>query len=275
MPELPEVEFAARALRRWMDGHHVVEAEAPESRIFRGCDASAFERALRGAAFGWVERRGKNLLFAFSGGQGLFSHLGMTGKWVRIPKGQMAPPHVRASLLLENGERVGYVDPRMFGRLALVPVDELFDRPEVRDLGPDPLIDGLDPAWLHERLQRTRRAIKVALMDQAVIAGVGNIQATDALFEARIHPARPASSLAREEVDALVRAIDASIARTLEVQGDGDEITYMEEAGAANPFVVYGRAGLPCPRCGTTLEKMDVGGRTSAFCPTCQGVQRE
>lgn len=275
MPELPEVEFAARALRRWMDGHHVVEAKAPPSRIFRGCDPQAFERALRGAAFEWVERRGKNLLLAFSGGQGLFSHLGMTGKWVRVPRGEETPPHVRASLLLENGERVAYVDPRMFGRLALVPTDELFERPEVRGLGPDPLIDGIDPRWLHERLRRTRRAIKVALMDQAVIAGVGNIQATDALFDARIHPARPASSLTLAEVEALVRALDASIARTLEVQGDGDEIIYMEEAGAPNPFVVYGRAGLPCPRCGTSLEKMDVGGRTSAFCPTCQGVPDE
>ena len=108
-------------------------------------------------------------------------------------------------------------------------------------------------------------------MDQAVIAGIGNIQATDALFHARIHPARPASALSLRDVEAIAAGLRQSIDYTLGLLSeDEDEIVYMEDAGAANPFVIYGRAGHPCPRCTTTLEKLELGGRTSVFCPHCQ-----
>jgi len=271
MPELPEVEFAARCLRRWLKGKRIEAAEAPPTRIFRGSDAGAFERELPGRKLEWLERRGKYLLLGFSGNLGLLAHLGMTGKWMRIGRTQERPSHVRASLLLARDGVVLYRDPRLFGRIAVHRADELFTLPEVRSLGPDPLVDGIDPAALHERLRRTRRAVKVAIMDQAVIAGIGNIQATDALFHARIHPARPADTLDRREVEALADGIRRSIEYTLGLQGEcEDEIEYVEESGAANPFVIYGRAGHPCPRCTTRLEKIDLGGRTSVFCPHCQ-----
>lgn len=270
MPELPEVEFAARALRRWMGGKRVAAVEAPPSRIFRGSDRGELLRRLPGRRLEWVERRGKLLLLGFSENVGLLSHLGMTGKWVRAPRGAELPSHVRARFELEGGEAIGYRDPRLFGRLALHPADALRSLPEVRGLGPDPLVDGLDPERLHARLSRSRRPVKVAIMEQSIVAGVGNIQATDALFLARLHPARPARELSRAEVERLIEAILESIERTLGAQGEGDAITYVEEPRSQNPFLVYGRAGAPCPRCGATLQKVELGGRTSVFCPRCQ-----
>lgn len=271
MPELPEVEFAARSLRRWMAGRTVREARLEECRVFRGTDRAALERALVDRRLEWVERRGKYLLLGFDGGVGLLSHLGMTGKWLRVgPQGEL-PGHVRARLLLDDGSTVAYRDPRLFGRIALHDAAHLFELPEIRGLGPDPLHDGVDPKRLHQRLRRTDRPVKVAIMDQAVMAGVGNIQATDALFHARIHPARRGSSLSLAEVERLAAGIERSIADTLARIGEGDAIEYVEE-GAENPFVVYGRAGHPCPRCTATLEKVELGGRTSVFCPVCQPI---
>jgi formamidopyrimidine-DNA glycosylase len=269
MPELPEVEHTARMLRRWLDGKRIVRAEAPPTRIFRGSDAGAFERELRGRRLQRIDRRGKYLLFTFDGGVGLLAHLGMTGKWVRRDAGSPPPRHVRAALHLEDGSAVLYDDPRLFGRIALVPAEELFACKEIVGLGADPLVEGVDAARLGERLRRSSRAVKIVLMDQAAIAGIGNIQATEALFEARIHPSRPANTLDDAEIAALATAIEETIARTLRQIGD-EEIVYVEEPGAENPFLIYGRAGQPCPRCGATLEKLVLGGRTSVYCPHCQ-----
>lgn len=270
MPELPEVEFAARNLRRWLTGRRIQSVEAPPSRIFRGTDPAAIAEQLQGQQLDWLDRRGKWLLLAFTGNVGLLAHLGMTGKWLRVPAGSERPSHVRAALALEGGDTIAYRDPRLFGRIALHPADQLLQLPEVRSLGPDPLHDRIDPDALATRLRRSQRPIKVAIMDQGVIAGVGNIQATEALFLAKIHPARPASSLSAAEVRHLVEAIDQSIEETLVQMGEGESVEYLEDAGAENPFRIYGKAGRRCPRCGATLEKIDLGGRTSVFCPRCQ-----
>lgn len=269
MPELPEVEIAARSLRNWLEGRTVEKVVAAESRIFRGSDREAFERELSGRDFEWVERRGKYLLLGFSHNVGLLSHLGMTGKWVFRSRSEEPPGHVRARLELAGDGVVSYRDPRLFGRITLHPADDLFHLKEIASLGPDPLVDGIDAVRLYERLQRTSRPVKVALMDQAVLAGIGNIQAADALFRARIHPARSSRSLSLDEVRRVATCILASIAFTLEVEGEG-EIAYIEEPGTPNPFLVYGRDGSPCPNCGHTLEKMVLGGRTTVFCPICQ-----
>lgn len=269
MPELPEVEIAARTLRNWLDGHTIEGAEAEDTRIFRGSDREAFTSELIGKRLEWIERRGKYLLLAFTGNVGLLSHLGMTGKWVMRSRSEPPPRHVRARLLLAGDGIVSYRDPRLFGRISLHPADELFQLKEIASLGRDPLVDGIDPLRLYERMQRTTRPVKVALMDQAVLAGIGNIQATDALFRARIHPSRQGKSLRLEEVRDIASALLDSIAFTLEAEGEG-EIAYIEEPGTPNPFLVYGRDGSPCPNCGHPLEKITLGGRTTVFCPVCQ-----
>lgn len=269
MPELPEVEHAARALRAWLTGVAIVRVEAPASPVFRGGDRGAFRRALAGRTLQRVERRGKLLLLTLDEGVGLLSHLGMTGKWLRS-EGTGAPVHhSRARLVLAGGSVVHYADPRMFGRLAVHPADALLELPEVRALGPDPVLDGVDVEALHAALHATRRPVKVALLDQRILAGIGNIYATEALFRARLHPAREGRSLTRADTARLVKALDAVLAEALGRLGE--EIAYLSDgAHVDNPFAVYDRAGEPCPSCRRVLSKATIGGRTSAFCARCQ-----
>jgi formamidopyrimidine-DNA glycosylase len=279
MPELPEVEVAARNLRRWTAGRTVRRAEADPTRVVRPAGPRALA-ALVGTRARVVERVGKHLLLTLARGEravGLWSHLGMTGKWQRRARAAPPPRFSRARLTLDDGSVLHYCDMRLFGRLRVVPDARFGDVPELAALGPDPLRDGVDAARLHKRLARVRLPIKVALLDQTVLAGVGNIQASEALFRARLDPRRPASSLSRPELGRLARAILASIRYTLARfadegadAGDG-AIVYVEEDRDANPFKVYGRAGAPCPRRNGTIRRIVQGGRSTFFCDGCQG----
>jgi formamidopyrimidine-DNA glycosylase len=161
---------------------------------------------------------------------------------------------------------VRYLDPRLFGRFVVASED----LPAWRELGPDPLVDGIDVAALHAQLARRRLAIKPTLLDQTVLAGVGNIHATEALFFARIDPRRPARELSRAEIVAVARGIRRTIASAMKLLSRADTITYVEEPGAENPFTIYGREGTPCPRCERPLAKMVLGGRGTVLCASCQ-----
>ena len=268
MPELPEVEFARRALVRWMKGRRVVRAEAEKkARTFRGASPAAFE-ALTGR-LERAERRGKYLLLTFSGGRGLVAHFGMTGKLLRRPK-DVAVPFSRARLALDSGDVVHFRDPRLLGRLEPRPAGELATSKEIAALGVDPLVDGLTPAELEARVGSTRQDLKVALMDQSRIAGLGNIHAAEALFRAGLHPQRKPASLSPKEWARLCKAIHDTIAFGLEEAGDADDIEYIEEPATKNPFLVYGREGSACKRCGSRVKAVTQAGRTTHFCPTCQ-----
>ena len=278
MPELPEVEVAARNLRRWTARKKVRAVEADRTAVVRPSGALA---PLVGARVRDIDRVGKHLLVTFARGAGtkhlvgLWSHLGMTGKWLRRGKGADTPRFSHARLTLDDGSTLHYCDMRRFGRLRVVPGARFMEVPTLAALGPDPLRDGVDAAKLHARLARVRLPIKVALLDQTVLAGVGNIQAAEACWRARLDPRRAAASLTRAEVGRLARAILASITYTLARfdedgadKGDG-EIVYVEENRKANPFKVYGRAGTPCPRCGATLKRIVQAQRSTFFCAAC------
>jgi formamidopyrimidine-DNA glycosylase len=268
MPELPEVEHAARTLRLWLGEGPIVRAHAGATRLFRAGDHLAFERALPGRRLARVERRGKLLLLFFDGDVGLLSHLGMTGKWVRRCPPE-TPAHSHARLEVSGEAVIHYCDPRLFGRLEIHRAADLPALPAVKALGPDPIADGIDVAALRAKLSTTRRAVKAAIMDQAILAGVGNIYATEALFRAGVHPARAASSLSKREVGRIAQGIEATLADAL--ARPEEEIAYLSEGGqVANPFLIYDRAGAPCPRCRRLLEKVTIGGRTSAYCGRCQ-----
>jgi formamidopyrimidine-DNA glycosylase len=278
MPELPEVEFARRALLRWMEGRRVVAAEAEPTRVFRGArpseQLSDFGQ-LRGRLQG-LERRGKYLLFTFEGGRGLLGHLGMTGKFVRRPAGH-AEPYSRARFQLDSGDVVHFRDPRLFGRMEPAPAAQLHALPAVKALGLDPLLDGakgpgtpLTGAQLQQALGSSKQDLKVALMDQERIAGLGNIHAAEALFRAGLHPSRKPASLTPAEWTRLARSIQATLDFAFKLNGEGDEMDYLEEPGAKNPFRIYGRAGEACSKCRTRVESFAQGGRTTHFCPHCQ-----
>jgi formamidopyrimidine-DNA glycosylase len=281
MPELPEVEFAARNLRRWTAHRRIaaIKSDAAARRILRPGSARALQ-ALVGARFGEVRRRGKNLLVALDGAKGpvgVWSHLGMTGKWSRRAPTEPPPRFSRLVIELDDRSRLHYVDLRLFGRFRLVPKAKFDELVDLHAVGPDPLEDGLDPTALRTRLARVKLPIKVAMLDQRLFAGVGNIQASEALFRARIDPRRPARSLSQAEVAALVEAVLASVKFTLDAFAAAGEqdIGYVEE-GAANPFLVYDRAGAPCPnnrgrgKRHPTIQRIVQAGRATYFCPVCQ-----
>jgi formamidopyrimidine-DNA glycosylase len=279
MPELPEVEVAARNLRRWAQGRRVGGVEAEPSPVLRPGTPKALAAAIAGARVEVVDRVGKNLLLTLGRGRGrvgLWSHLGMTGKWLRRARGTPAPRFSRVRLALEGGAVLHYADMRLFGRLRVIPDAAFAGVPELAALGPDPLKDGVDAGRLQERLARLRLPIKVALLDQRLIAGVGNIQASEACFRARVDPRRPASSLTPAEVARLARAVLASIRYTLarfrDDGADGDaDIAYVEEPKTPNPFRVYGRAGARCPRGRPGIIRRIVqAGRATFFCEHCQ-----
>jgi formamidopyrimidine-DNA glycosylase len=277
VPELPEVEIAARNLRRWAEGRRIDRArtDARAARIFRPADRASFARAIAGSRLVRVDRRGKHLLVTLEDRRGrplgLWSHLGMTGKWVWRASADPAPPHSRVRLDLDDGHALHYLDPRLFGRLRIVASADFAALPDLGGLGPDPVHDGIDPARLGERLGATRRAVKVALLDQAILAGVGNIHASESLFAARIDPRRRGGSLSAVEIRRLARAIAASLRRGIDSQ-DGPEIAYVEEPGAPNPFRVYARAGERCPRCrAAEIRRIVQAQRSTFFCPGCQG----
>lgn len=268
MPELPEVEFARRSLVRWFDGRELVKAEADKkARTFRGASPAEFE-TIKGS-LKKAERRGKYLMLSFSDGHGLVAHLGMTGKFVKRAAGAQEP-YSRAKFVLDSGEVIHFRDPRLFGRMEPMRDHELATNSTIVALGHDPLVDGLTGAQLAARVGSSKQDLKVALMDQSRVAGLGNIHAAEALFRAKIHPARKPATLTDAEAGALAKAIHVSIAFALKTEGGNDEIQYVKEGEAENPFFVYDRGGLPCMKCKTLIESFDQGGRTTYFCPGCQ-----
>lgn len=268
MPELPEVEDARRKLSRWLRGVTIESAKAFDAVIMRPRAPSTLARDLRGRRVERVERRGKWLRIVLSGDGLLFSHLGMTGDWKRValdePMSEVRWERARLDVQ-KNGKRwrVAYSDPRKFGRL----VFSRTDIPSWSALGPDPLEHGIDVAKLAEKLtRRGKRSIKEALMDQTVLAGVGNIQATEALWKAQIDPRSRSGALSAKDVAAVVRGLRWTIERTLaDLEKNGG---WLEDD--SDPFLVYGHKGQPCPRCKTSLERVMLGGRTTTYCPGCQ-----
>jgi formamidopyrimidine-DNA glycosylase len=276
MPELPEVEIAARNLRAWSLGRRVVAAEAEEGarRIFRPARPRAFAAAVRGRRVVEIRRLGKQILLRLEGGAdgplGVISHLGMTGKWLRREARDAPPSHSRVRLALDDGATLHYRDPRLFGRLRLVPGARFESVPEVAALGPDPLEAGIDARRLAAAFARRAVPVKVAMLDQRLLPGVGNIQASEALFRARIDPRRPARALAPRQVQRLADAVLASV-RDAIAREEGPEPAYVEEPGAPNPFAVYAREGERCPRCRRAqIRRVVQAARSTFFCPRCQ-----
>ncbi|MDB4993867.1 MAG: Formamidopyrimidine-DNA glycosylase [Myxococcaceae bacterium] len=278
MPELPEVEFARRVLAQWTEGRTITRARVADARILdEGVKAPAVVRALAGRAVVSVARRGKWLRIALDDTKKarlLFSHLGMTGRWQETTVDAPELRFEKVRLDLARGAETSslrYTDPRLFGRF-VVATEEL---PAWKALGPDPLIDGVDAAVLAKKLaRRKKKTIKETLLDQSVLAGIGNIQAQEALFRAKLHPERMASDLSPREVRVLATALLETIHATLALTPEGEtKIVYVEEAGADNPFAIYGREGEPCPRCTKALVKIVQGGRSTIFCARCQRIK--
>ena len=272
MPELPEVETVRARLARAVAGRRIERAAIRDARLTRPVDPDLVAAELTGERVSAVGRRGKYLVVRFESGRALLVHLRMTGSFRVGVGGDLGDDrHRRAVLALDDGTDVGYRDVRRFGTWELVGPGELEARLEAR-LGPEPL--GRFPsALLARRLEGRRTSLKAALLDQRTVAGLGNIYVDEALWHARLHPLRPAGSLAPHEVRALHRGIRKALRRGIERQGaslrdyadpDGRRGSMQDE------FRVYGRAGAPCHRCGRPIARIRVAGRGSWHCPRCQ-----
>jgi formamidopyrimidine-DNA glycosylase len=267
MPELPEVETTVRGLAKVLLERRIASVELRRAGLRRAFPSDLGQR-LTGAKVIGLGRRGKFGLIHSERSDTLVFHLGMSGKWRINPKD--IGPHDH--LVIETGERTRLAlnDPRRFGSVDLVPTGQMGEWGAIAALGPEPA--GLDPAALHDHLRRRSAPIKSLLMDQRIVAGLGNIYACEALFGARINPLRPAGKLSRARVAALVEAIGEVIADAIEAGGSSlrDYARPDGELGYFSArFTVYGREGLAC-ECGGTIRRIVQGGRSTFYCPTCQ-----
>jgi formamidopyrimidine-DNA glycosylase len=272
MPELPEVETVRAGLERLLGRHAVIRSILLQRADLRAPIPASLPLRLCGAPITAVRRRAKYLLFDTPRGI-LLSHLGMTGTWREAPNGDERT-HDHCYLLLVDGRRLAFRDPRRFGLLDLVEPGGEADHPRLAGLGPEPLDETAFTAeYLSAVCRGRKQAIKPVIMDQQVVVGVGNIYAQEALFRAGIRPTRPAGKIRRAEMEALVSHIRAVLREA--IAAGGSTISDFRQAGGdggyfQHNFQVYDRAGQACVVCRTALSGAVVGGRGTSWCRRCQ-----
>jgi formamidopyrimidine-DNA glycosylase len=256
MPELPEVESAVRRLRRALVGKRIERVALAHRSLRRRLSPSRL-RSLRGVRIDSVERRGKHQLIRLDDGRVLHAHFRMTGDWHLDRAADALPRFARAAIVLDDGSRVVLDDPRALSTLDLHPAGS----PLELGLGPEPGDPSLTARSLHAALAKRRGPIKPVLLDQRVIAGLGNIYAAESLWHARIAPTAPASTLSVRDASRLLAAIRRVIDRATGAR-------YTDES--VNRLAVYDREGKPCRRCGSTIERIVQAGRSTYHCANCQ-----
>ena len=256
MPELPEVEAALEFLRTRARGRTIVRVRLLHPALQRRFTPAQL-RALAGAPIARVERRGKHQLLHLEDGRVLHAHFRMNGDWALTDTAAPLPRFARAAIDLDDATSLIFVDSRALGTIDLHPAGVELDL----GLGPD----AADPEWtaaqLADELTRRRGPIKPALLDQRLVAGLGNIYAAESLWRARISPFAPCNSIPRPRIVALRKAIDAVLRRATGSRYTDDDTVALD---------VYDREGLPCRRCRTPIERAVQAGRSTYFCPTCQ-----
>ena len=262
MPELPEVEAVVRRLRPQVEG-----ARMTGCGQFRPTTANGLEQAV-GRRIEGVDRRGKHILVRLDGGAFLRVHLKMTGNLTVIQDARLKPATVRAWFEFEDGRAMVLDDPRALGRITF---HESCEEAELfRELGPEPLSGEFTLEYLIANARGSRKPVKLFLMDQRAVTGLGNIYAAEALFEAKVDPRRAAGRISAERIGRLHRAIVA----ILRVALDSAVRAYSEPGGFTEgenfPAAVYGREGEPCLACGSAVRRIPQGGRSTYFCPHCQ-----
>ena len=258
VPELPEVERAARRLRRIAIGRRIANVELLHPALSRRASA-ADVASLVGHRISSVEQQAKHQNLVLDDGRSIHIHFRMAGDWELDSTNDPLPRHARALVVLDDGGRIVLVDPRALSTLTILPPDAT----PFEQLGPDPFSKAFDADWLGTALERRRGAIKPVLLDQRIVAGLGNIYAAEALWEAGISPRAVAAKLGAKRREKLVAAITTALAR-----GRGTRSRYSESGGGR--FRVYDREGEQCPRCGGTVRRITQAGRSTYYCPTCQ-----
>jgi len=273
MPELPEVETIARDLRRAkLPGQTFTSVQVFWARTVACPDEASFRARLTGQTVAAVARRGKFLRLDLSGTETLLIHLRMTGRLYLAPAAEAAMPHLRVSFDLGDGRQLRFHDMRKFGRMYLTAdPDSILGK-----LGPEPLDETFRAGDLQNLLAGRKMMLKPLLLDQRLIAGIGNIYADEALFLAGLHPQRHASTLSPAEGAALFHALRQVFTLALENRGTtlDDYRTVTGKPGEnQDSLQVFRQTGQPCPRCGQPIERLVVGGRGTHICPHCQPLR--
>jgi formamidopyrimidine-DNA glycosylase len=272
VPELPEVETVVRDLRPLLTGRKIQSVRVSPYSLRRRW-SQEWNKPLAGCRFESIHRRGKWIIAVMDNGLHLLFHLGMTGQMCVVPATQTLEDHVHLVMdLRPKGHQLRFRDVRRFGGATLFrSADELHAFFVSAKLGPEPFDLPID--YMRKQLSRTLRSLKAVLLDQTVVAGVGNIYADESLFVARLHPAQPGKDTTAVQARRLRDAIEIVLRRGIEqrgssirdyVDGCGRKGQYQEE------FRVYSRTGQPCRRCGKPIECMRLAGRSTHFCPKCQ-----
>jgi formamidopyrimidine-DNA glycosylase len=278
MPELPEVETVRGDLERFVSGRRVDGVSVTGKRTIRRQSPGEFGDALRGRRIDAVNRRGKYLLLALDDGAVLVVHLRMSGQLLHVGAGEAVEraPHTHVVLTLDDGSELRFVDPRTFGELFVTADVSADGRPTVlAGLGVDPIVDGLDTAGLERLLAARRTSVKSLLLDQHVLAGVGNIYADEICFRAGIRPDRRTDTVTPGEAAELCAAVLGVLGEAVALRGSTlKDARYRDLSGEHGTFqerhAVYGRAGATCERCGGAVVRVRLGGRSAHFCPGCQ-----
>lgn len=286
MPELPEVETVRRGLASLIIGKTVAAEQHDTEKGFPNTDGDV-KAFLLGATVTDVRRRAKVLIIDLSTEYSLVVHLKMTGQLVYVGEVRYGAGHpndslvdalpdksTRVTLEFTDGTHLHFNDQRKFGWMRLLPTVEIPSLPFMKKVGPEPLADAFTPEQFIERLaRRPRTTIKAALLDQSVIAGVGNIYADESLWAAKIHPQRLVVSLTEQEMRVLYTELRAVMNLSIEKGGSSNK-NYVDAEGKRGSYMsfahAYRREGLPCDHCGTTMEKTRVAGRGTHICPSCQ-----
>lgn len=274
MPELPEVETTARDLRQRIVGLRVRQVGGVDwPRMVPNASEAELQAVLAGLQVTSIDRKGKYVLIEFEQDRWLSIHRKMSGNLLLRTADVAREAHTHLEIDFDNGTVLRFVDPRKFGRVNLFRSREELGDFLAERLGPDSLVD-LDERLLAAKIRGRRGRIKSLLLNQAFLAGIGNLYADEALWEARIHPARAADSLSKAEVRRLARAIKQVLVLGIERRGTSFSASYRDADGAPGEnqefLNVYGRAGQPCPRCGTPISRIVQAGRSSYFCPKDQ-----
>jgi formamidopyrimidine-DNA glycosylase len=277
MPELPEVETVRRGLERHVAGRTIETVSVLHPRAVRRhlAGPAEFASALTGRGLDRASRRGKYLWLSV-GEDALLAHLGMSGQLLVGDPGRPVSPHVRIRFTFaDHGPDLRFTDQRTFGHMCVV--RDGAELPSlIAHIAPDPFEPAFDPVLLASRLRARRTGVKRALLDQSLVSGIGNIYADEALWRARLHWATPTQTLAGPEVSRLLTAVREVLEEALAVGGTTFDSLYVNVNGESGYFdrslAVYGREGLPCPRCGTPVRRDPFMNRSAYSCPRCQPV---
>jgi formamidopyrimidine-DNA glycosylase len=270
MPELPEVETTVRGLEHVLKGRQIRRVEARRADLRRVFPPDLGQR-LTGARVTSLGRRAKYGLIDTDRGDPMIFHLGMSGA-LRVDPEDVGK-HDHLLIETDEGRRLHLRDPRRFGSVDLVPTADLAEWPAFKALGPEPLDGSIDGKWLKERFAGRSAAVKLLLLDQRIVAGLGNIYVCEALFRARIDPRKAAGKVSKPKLDALAKAIPEVLEDAIRAGGstlkdfaapDG-ELGYFSKQ-----FDVYDREGEPCRECAGKVKRIVQGGRSTFFCPSCQ-----